>query len=62
MTAEQAKEIVLAKYPKALEVATGRQVWVQSPETTISKAYAWEKAGPNAAHLAWLDAAKLVLD
>ena len=54
----QAKAAVLAKFPKASEYATGAQVWIQNPYTTISKAYAFNIDGARCVLLAWLDAAK----
>jgi len=58
----RAQEIVRAKYPQALEVATGRQIWIQSAHDglAISDAYTFEKSGRSAAKMAWCSAAKNV--
>ncbi len=58
----RAQEIVREKYPHAIEVATGAQVWIQSPNVTISKGYSFSKSGSGATKMAWCDAARHIVD
>ena len=59
MTTDDARQIVKANYPNAVEVATGSQIWIQSaPDgVTISKAIAF-RTNFNAQHKAWVSAAE----
>jgi hypothetical protein len=61
LTIEQAREIVRAQYPKATEVSTGSQMWIQSaPDgATISDAFAF-RTNFHAQTKAWRSAAKNV--
>ena len=58
----RAQEIVRAKYPNAIEVATGPQIWRQSPDITISKAYTFAKSGNGSAKMAWCNAASQIIN